>query len=78
MTIDEIIKEKSNKYYQTEAEKFKVEIKKLTNLTLPQGKLSIKDYAMRLGEFVMYYHQRTEADKKIGEILDYFREADKK
>jgi hypothetical protein len=78
MIIEDIIKDKINKYYQKEIDRLKPEIKKLTQITFEQGKLELKDYAVMLGEFITYYHQRIEADAKLDEILNKLREVNKK
>ena len=74
---DKIIKEKEDNYYKVSASKLEIELKRGIKITFRQGKLSIKDYAITLGQLKMYINQRIEADKKIDEIYNILREANR-
>ena len=60
-----------DKYYQKSTVNLEAEIIKDLgfNPNFKQGELTIKDYAMKLGEFRTYYQQYKEADNKLNEII---------
>jgi hypothetical protein len=66
-----ILTELIDRYYQKSADKLIIDIKLDLgfNPDFKQGSLSIKDYAIKLGEFRTYYQQYKEADKKLNEII---------
>jgi len=76
-TLIKIIKEKEDNYYKVSASKLEIELKRDIKITFRQGELSIKDYAIMLGQLKMYINQRKEADKKIDEIYNILREANR-
>lgn len=66
-----ILTELIDRYYQKSADKLIIDIKLDLgfNPDFKQGELTIKDFAIKLGEFRTYYQQYKEADKKLNEII---------
>lgn len=71
MSLNDLLKRKEDNYYRAYITIIESEIRKDLGFDpdFKQGSLSIKDYAIKLGEFRMYYQQYKEADKKLNEII---------
>ena len=72
MTLCDInLVDRIKQYYKLEATRLEAEIKKDLgfNPNFEQGTRTIKEYAIKLGEFKLYLNQRREADNKLEEII---------